>query len=253
MPRFVEIAQTASTNSLMLSQAPGLAHGTVIFTPCQTAGRGQRGNRWLAAPGQNATFSMLLRPASLAARDQFVVSEVASLAVCDTLSSLSGRDDLRVKWPNDVYCGDRKICGILIENSLRGVEVDYAVVGIGINVNQREFDPYAPNPTSLALIARGEFDPVGVMAEVCRRIERQWAGFEADPAGVRVEVHRRYVNRLYRHDGGFYPFALPDGTAFDACIAGVEPDGTLGLRLADGTVNTYAFKQVQHIINNTTL
>ena len=127
---------------------------TVIVAKEQTAGIGQRGNHWAAAPGQNLTFSVVLRPAFLPAADQYALTKAVSLAIVDTLAPLLPQraEEVRIKWPNDIYVDDRKICGILINNHLQQERIAATVVGIGLNVNQRTFPDWVPNPTSLALL-----------------------------------------------------------------------------------------------------
>lgn len=239
--RYVKLDEVESTNSYLLSVAQELSGGTVVYTPCQTAGRGQKGNRWLAEPGMNATFSYLFKPTGIIAREQFCISEAASLAVAQVLTDLSG-ERITVKWPNDIYHGDRKICGILIENSLDGRMVAHSVIGIGINVNQRAFDPYAPNPTSLAQLTGIEHDVERVMHLVCERLERHLATLAEKGTHA---LHADYLSALYRHDGQPHTFATPDGTTFAATIVDVALDGMLALRHEeDGTLRHYAFKQV---------
>ena len=247
MPHYVRYDELPSTNTLMKQQAPTLPHATVIYTPKQTAGRGQKGNTWHAQPGMNATFSMLLKRLDIRATQQFVINEAVTLAIVDALAAWLP-DGLAVKWPNDIYHGDSKLCGLLIEHSLDGAMIDYSVVGIGINVNQREWGNNAPNPTSLALITGQQANADEVMQRVCDAIEATChAGLDS------AMLHERYLSRLSRNDGNNHPWRLPDGTQFDASIAGVAPDGTLTLRHADGTLHDYAFQQVKHIINNNTL
>lgn len=243
MAQYMELEQVDSTNNYLLSQARELASGTVVFTHCQTAGRGQKGNRWLAQPGMNATFSYLHKPLGLPARKQFCISEAASLAVAQALCDFSG-ERITVKWPNDIYHGDRKLCGMLIESSLRGPHVEHSVIGIGINVNQREFDPYAPNPTSLSLLTGRTHEVEAVMWQVCERLSALLA--RLDNEGTQV-LHNDYLSVLYRHDGQPHTFAAPDGTEFAATIVDVAPDGMLALR-RDDTISHYAFKEVQFVI-----
>ena len=142
----------ASTNSVLAGCADAPA-GLVIATREQTAGRGQRGNTWEAQPGANLTFSLLLRPAAIPAARQFELSMIVSLAIVDTVDAVleDAGCPLRaeIKWPNDIYVADRKICGILIENTLTGRSIDRSIVGIGLNVNQTVFLSDAPNPASL--------------------------------------------------------------------------------------------------------
>ena len=179
MARYIRLEQVESTNTYLLAVAHELPSGTVVYTPCQTAGRGQKGNRWLAEPGMNATFSYLYKHASIVAREQFCISEAAALAVAGVLNELTSKP-ITVKWPNDIYHGDCKICGMLIESSLDGRRVGHSVIGIGINVNQCEFDPYAPNPTSLALVTGGKHDVDQVMRRVCDRMEQLLARVERE-------------------------------------------------------------------------
>ena len=233
----IHLDSVDSTNNYIKAHAAGMDDNTVVDAREQTAGRGQRGNRWLTTAGKNATFSILLRPKNLKAADQQIISEVAALATAETLTTL-GIDNVKVKWPNDIYVENRKIAGILIECSLAGPMVDYAVVGIGLNVNQTEFDPSLPNPTSIALeTGRDDYNPQAVMRQVCELIQT----LRSQPAEA---IHARYVGSLYRHDGLPHPFLLPDGTPFMATIDNVSPTGTLRLRHADGTLHDYDFKEV---------
>lgn len=148
-----------STNEEARRHISDIDNLSVLSAWEQTAGRGQRGNRWFSKAGENLLFSIVLKfscgdssaPSlpKLSAREQFVLNEITSLSVVDFLS-LHGIQ-AEVKWPNDVYVGDRKICGILIENSLRGPWLSSSIVGIGLNINQRNFNVNLPNPTSMVL------------------------------------------------------------------------------------------------------
>ena len=148
------LEEVDSTNEEARRRISDIDNLSVVSAVRQTAGRGQRGNRWQSADGENLTFSIVLKFGadqleSMAASGQFVISEVAALSVVDFLA----RHDIeaKIKWPNDIYVGDKKICGILIENALKGNCLSHSIVGIGLNVNQTVFDPSLPNPTSMAL------------------------------------------------------------------------------------------------------
>ena len=149
-----------STNSDPAVLDPEAPHGLVVAAREQTAGRGQRGNTWESGPGLNLSFSIVLRPAGIHPARQFCISEAVALAVAETVEEelcRNGVDDpVYVKWPNDIYVGDRKICGILIENTITGTHIDKSIVGIGLNVNQREFLSDAPNPVSLIQLTARE-------------------------------------------------------------------------------------------------
>lgn len=247
MPHYIKVASTASTNTYLSRLASTLPGGTVIYTPVQTAGRGQKGNSWESEDDKNLTFSMLLKRPPVAARDQFYLSEVASLAVIEALTAVAG-DGFAVKWPNDVYWHDKKICGMLLENSLDGSSIAHCVVGIGINVNQQRFLSDAPNPVSLFNITGREHDLDALLRHVCSRIEQMVQ--DLSHGNARTNLHHRYMAALYRNDGKVYPFEDASGHRFMANVAGIAPDGTLTLRHKDGTLHNYLFKEVKHIIND---
>ena len=250
MPHYIKVSQTASTNTYLSRLAATLPGGTVIYTPCQTAGRGQKGNSWESEDGKNLTFSMLLKRPPVKARDQFYLSEAAALAVVEALTAMAG-DGFAVKWPNDIYWHDKKVCGMLLENSLDGNDIAHCIAGIGINVNQERFISDAPNPVSLINITGNEHDLDVLLRQVCSRIEELVNALADDNA--RRDLHERYMEKLYRNDGKTYPFEDAAGHRFMASVAGIAPDGTLTLQHEDGTCHNYLFKEVKHIINDVVL
>ena len=250
MPHYIKVSQTASTNTYLSRLAATLPGGTVIYTPSQTAGRGQKGNSWESEDGKNLTFSMLLKKPPVKARDQFYLSEIAALAVVKALTAVAG-DGFTVKWPNDVYWQDKKICGMLIENSLDGTGIATCIIGIGINVNQQTFVSDAPNPVSLINITGREHDLEALLRQVCSDIEIMVGAL--DDGRTRRDLHNRYMAALYRNDGAMHPYEDAAGNRFMASIAGIAPDGTLTLRHEDGTTRDYLFKEVRHLINGTVL
>ena len=250
MPHYIKVSQTASTNTYLSRLAATLPGGTVIYTPSQTAGRGQKGNSWESEDGKNLTFSMLLKRPPVKARDQFYLSEAAALAVVESLTAAAG-DGFTVKWPNDIYWQDKKVCGMLLENSLNGSDIATCIVGIGINVNQERFVSDAPNPVSLINITGHEHDLMALLKQVCSRIEQLVASL--NDVTARSDLHRQYMAALYRNDGQQHPYEDAHGHRFMATVADIAPDGTLTLRHDDGTTHSYLFKEVKHIINNTVL
>ena len=125
-----------------------LIEGTTIITTNQKKGKGQRGNVWESEPGQNATFSTILKPKFISPANQFLLHLISSLAIHDALFPILGKK-MKIKWPNDIYYNDFKICGVLIENTIRGNRIEYAIIGIGININQTNFEH--PNISSLKM------------------------------------------------------------------------------------------------------
>lgn len=151
---FVSACPSTNDLALKLLQQPTVAEGTVVITDCQTAGRGQRGNQWQAEPGQNLTLSVILRPAFLQIRDQFYLTMVTALAVHDFLKSQLSTP-AQIKWPNDILIGGKKLGGILIENQLQGESISASVVGIGLNINQKNFA--ISTATSLSLLTQQDY------------------------------------------------------------------------------------------------
>lgn len=218
-----------STNSAIDRDAP---HGFALMAREQTAGRGQRGNSWEAEPGLNVTLSLMLRPRELDAVRQFEVSEAVALGVADTVGEL-GIGDVRVKWPNDIYAGDRKIAGILIENSLSGPMIGRSIAGIGLNVNQTVFRSGAPNPVSIRQLTGREYD----VEAVARRMVELILG------RLGRDNHAEYRRRLWRGEG-IWLWRTSSGELFSAAINNVLPDG----RLCLGERAPFAFKEVSPVM-----
>lgn len=241
-PHIIVLDSCPSTNSHLaaLADAP---HGTVVAAVEQTAGRGQRGNSWEAEPGCNLTFSQLLRPAALPAPRQFELSMAVSLAIADAIDAhLPAGVRCTIKWPNDIYVGMRKICGILIENKLAGISIERAIIGAGINVNQRKFISDAPNPTSIINENGGLETPLQpFLTEVTQRIIDTFDNYDSapDPAALK----ERYMARLM-WTSGEHPFSTPERGTFLDHIADVAFDGTLTL----GCGSRHAFKEISYII-----
>lgn len=246
MPRYILLQEVPSTNTYLKSMAHMFESGTVIQAYVQTAGRGQKGNSWEAAPGKNATFSQLIKKPRIDVKEQFFLSEAVSLAIVDALEHYV--DGLKIKWPNDIYYKDSKLCGILIENSLGDDGIEHTIAGVGVNLNQRLFLSGAPNPVSLLNITGQIYDIEEVTYRICENIER-YTDFDGSREQLDA-LHERYLSKLYRHDGKTHPFVLPDGCSFEASIEAVAPDGTITLRHAkDDTLHDYSFKQVGFIID----
>ncbi len=240
----LELESTDSTNSYIARNAASLSAPLMVVAKFQTAGRGQRGNTWESEPGMNLTFSLLIRLPDFPARKQFAISEAVALSVAETLGRFG--IEAKVKWPNDVYVGDGKISGILIEHSLLGSSLTHTIVGVGLNVNQTVFVSSAPNPVSMAGIIGHSFD-VGVVRNVLAEVLERRLGKLSTPS-ERVEVHKAFLSSLWRGDGGYYPFLdVASGLKFDACIADVDSDGPLVLQEPSGKLRRYWFKEVEFI------
>jgi BirA family biotin operon repressor/biotin-[acetyl-CoA-carboxylase] ligase len=225
------IAETDSTNNWLREH--GGEGNVVVWADYQTAGRGCATNRWESERGQNLTFSMLFHPVQVPVARQFRISMAVSLAICEALGQHIG--DLSIKWPNDIYWRDGKICGILIENRIQGSVIRDCIVGIGLNVNQRRFLSDAPNPVSMWQICEHETDREQLLNAILQAFDRQ----------LGQDVRQPYLSMLYRRKG-FHPYA-DKGGAFMAEMVDVEDDGHLLLRDDDGRQRRYAFKEVSFI------
>ena len=242
----IRLAETASTSAVlrdMLSDAP---HSTVVTTRRQTAGRGQRGNSWESEPGKNLTFSVLVRPRHIMARDAFVISAAVANAIYDFTLRMRPGADVSVKWPNDIYFDNLKICGILIECQLTGRELQSAIAGIGINVNQLRFVSDAPNPVSLAQIIGCDTRLEPLLDDIAAALDAALTDYIAEPDPKRLLI--AFHARLWRRDGlHLWRDKLTD-EVIEASIINVAADGPITLRLADGTERTYSFKEIAAII-----
>ena len=246
MYTIIYVDSTPSTNSLLSASARHLEHGTVIAARTQTCGRGQRGNSWEADSNQNLTFSVLLKPKTIVASHQFELSQLVSLSVVAVLREQLGSDEVRVKWPNDIYYRDSKICGILIENSLQGVYIDQSVVGIGINVNQAEFVSGAPNPVSMRNISGRSYELDSLLEAFTCRILDDFDAYEQNPNPTTLAA--KYRTMMWRNEG-FWPYHDNlRGVDMKARVAAVAPTGHLTLSTEDGCFHTYAFKEVAFVL-----
>ena len=218
------------------------SHGDIITAEYQTAGRGQRGNRWSSVEGKNLMLSLVLEPTFLHASRQFLLSEAVALGLVDTLAEFG--IGARIIWTNDIYVGDRKICGVLIEHDLCGAHLARTIIGIGLNVNQVEFDPALPNPTSMSRLAGREFDREEVLQTLARKI---MARYDELAEGASEQLQSDYHALIYRRDEA-HTYRLPDGTPFEGTIRRVKADGTLIVEHSDGSERGYLFKQIEFVI-----
>ncbi len=234
---FINLPEVDSTNTWLRNNTLSLPHGTAVTAITQTAGRGQRGNRWESAPGKNLTFSLLLRPKGFPAARQFHISEAVALGIVHALQPLLPHHSVTVKWPNDIYVDDRKICGILIENSLEGANISHSIAGIGINVNQECFMSDAPNPVSLYQLTGRKYLLQPLLHSACQNIITL---LRCD----HEELHTIYLRNLYARDGARYRDTATQ-RVFTATIHDIAPDGMLTLcDTSDTSLHTYAFKEV---------
>lgn len=235
----IELATVDSTNkhAADLLRLTEVQHGTVILAHEQTQGRGQRDRSWHSEPGLDLTFSVVLRPAGLAAGHQFVLAQFAALAVRDALLR-SGLQDVQVKWPNDVLVGPRKVAGILIQNELQGGLVRHAVVGIGLNVNSSGAVEGAL-ATSVRLELGRPADREALLCLLLDRLELRWRQAQGHRPGLEADYREALWGR-----GRWLTMEL-DGALVEARPLEVDGDGRLLVELAGGGVAPFGLDRLR--------
>ena len=240
----VTIKQVDSTNSFLknlLSNSKPVPEGTVIMAEEQYAGRGQQQNTWHSEPGKNLTFSLLLKPHFLSVGDQFDLNRAASLGVYDALQPILG-DQLKIKWPNDIYYGDRKLGGMLIENTIQGTQLKDSVIGIGLNINQENFPSGASNATSVKQILQKDYDLTLLLSEICKYIEVYYLKLKAGQIDF---VRNAYLSRLYWLNE-VKNFESNDGV-FNGTVKNVLPNGLLVIEDTNGRQLEFNLKELKFL------
>jgi BirA family biotin operon repressor/biotin-[acetyl-CoA-carboxylase] ligase len=241
----VSLPSCHSTNDLMaqMSAKNQLHEGAIIITKHQTKGKGQRGNTWNSPQGENLTFSVFFKPKFLKPSQQFELNRMVSLALLDVLKKLGSNSKSFVKWPNDLILDKRKIAGILIENSISQNAIVESIIGIGLNVNQKNH--LLTTATSLALNTQNTWDLDEVLIEVVQRLEHYY--FILRGGDFRL-IHELYEANLYLKDKvAFYEDAIGK---FNGIIRKVHPDGILEIEDESGTYRKYQFKEVRLLSNH---
>jgi BirA family biotin operon repressor/biotin-[acetyl-CoA-carboxylase] ligase len=239
---FIELGSVDSTNNYAMARATAgtSGHGTLYFAYDQWAGKGQRGRTWTSLPGENIILSAVLEPVALLSSQAFPLSAAVALACFDLFSRYAGPTETRIKWPNDLYWGDRKAGGILIENNFRGDRWAYAIAGIGININQTVFPETARNPVSLRQITGRSFDAVQLARELGECLDRRYQELEIGTAAPIAQ----YNEHLYRR--GQEVRLRKDNAVFETVVTGVSPQGQLLTK--DVLERTFSFGEVEWII-----
>lgn len=234
--QFQHLPVCESTNEIVLQklETQELSEGAMVLADFQSRGRGQRSTQWESAAGLNLTFTVALEPL-LAVHLQFYLNMVASLAVTDCLETQLGQE-LKVKWPNDIFFKDAKLCGILIQNNLKVNKIQSCAVGIGLNVNQMHFA--YQQATSLKAISGKAWNRPELLLALATTLEERY--FQLKEGNTSVLKHD-YLNRLYRM-GEWHQYQDEQGV-FKGMISGVEESGHLLLRRKE-KITSYDFKEL---------
>jgi BirA family biotin operon repressor/biotin-[acetyl-CoA-carboxylase] ligase len=236
---FMPECHSTNDEALQRIRTTNPAEGTVIITDNQTKGRGQRSNVWLAQPGVNLTFSIIFAPVFLQAKDQFNLNMAIALGIADFIQHLMPEKSLRIKWPNDILVENKKVCGILIENQLSGHRIQYSVIGIGLNVNQTQFE--FDKASSLSALAGKNFTLTDVLEGLLERIEARYLMLRS----IQIKkLHDEYLAAMY-WIGESHIFSDVQNQ-FEGVIIGIDEIGRLRIRV-ENEVRVFSVKEVNYL------
>ena len=241
----IRLSSIPSTNTylveLLAKSTP--PEGTAVLAGFQEAGRGQYGSNWQSEPEKNLLCSIFLQPTGLEAEDQFLLAQMVSLALMDTLQQYVS--DLTIKWPNDIYLRDRKLAGILIQNLWQGGTLKSSVLGIGVNVNQESFEVVDQQPHSLKLETGRDIDVESVFQSLCHTLDNRYNQLRTeDPSLLRQE----YSRHLYLLNSPHQFEETATDKVFQGIIRGVNKNGSLRVEdLSTGITLVYQHKEIRYL------
>ena len=241
-----------STNSEAKRRISKIDNLSVVSALEQTTGRGQLGNVWVSSAGENLTFSVILKFIDqnvwLNVHDQSVINELTSLSVVDFLGSHG--IEAKIKWPNDIYVGNKKICGILIENSLSGSHINHSIIGIGLNINQRNFNVNLPNPISMTQLTGDSYD-ISECLDEFMSIFKKYIHRYLHGNGGYAKLRKLYLGQLWRLNE-ISRFTCTDSkgitTEFSGTIRNLSYIGNLIVETEEGELKEFAFKEIGYIM-----
>ena len=219
---FIVLQQVESTNNYAIGLAhEGMAqHGAAIFAHHQTKGKGQRNKHWHSEAGKNISLSILLQPKDIALAQSFLMSMATAVGLYRFFSHYAG-EETKIKWPNDIYWRDRKAAGILIENIIQGNNWKWCVAGIGVNINQIQFDSLATKATSLKQITGKELHPLALAKELCNYLAEAYKEMYQSEDNLVIS----YKNVLFRLNETI--FFKNRARTFPGTVKDVTRDGRL--------------------------
>ncbi|MGO1787036.1 MAG: biotin--[acetyl-CoA-carboxylase] ligase [Sphingobacterium sp.] len=246
--KLIVLDEIGSTNDYFKTDSTNfkpLPEWSAIMAKHQTAGRGQRGNTWIVAPGVNLTFSVLLYPNFLSLPQHFTLNILVSLSIIDWLDRLG--IPAQIKWPNDIIIHHKKVAGFLIENSSRAGKINKSILGIGVNINQTEFpSDLKEKATSLQLQTGQKWDDLPQLClALLERLQRRVNSYKEQRVSS-ASLLSQYNQHLYRI-GVSSCFRCPEKGKVKGTIEKVDMDGQLIIRHQDGDIYTYRFKEIEFI------
>jgi len=243
---FLHEVESTNTYAMNLLRNVNPIEGTIVYTDNQTHGKGQRGALWSSKIGQNMTVSVILKPQFLSLHKTFYLSKISALAVYDVLTDIltNSQYDIKIKWPNDILVNQKKIAGILIENNFTTQAIQYSVIGVGLNVNQQEFDNFERLATSIKLLLDRDFDRKKVMELFCQKLEKWYLKLKENKFDL---IDDAYLNSLFGINQTL-SFENPNKTVFEGKMIGVSKDGKLSIELFNLDVKEFDIKEVKFLI-----
>ncbi|WP_294818735.1 biotin--[acetyl-CoA-carboxylase] ligase [uncultured Flavobacterium sp.] len=210
---------------------------TVVSAESQTQGKGQMGAKWDAEPGKNLTFSVLVKDLLLEIGEIFSLNAAVAVSIAGALERIA-KNEISIKWPNDILAGNYKIGGVLIENIIRNNGEIHSVIGIGLNVNQKDFSGL-PKASSLSVMEGGDFDKEAIMVAILENLKRNISRILNKDIDAIWQV---YHARLYKKDVPM-PFEK-EGNRFMGIIRAVSQDGHLLVQMEDDNIVPFGLKEV---------
>ena len=234
----IKLDAIESTNDYLKSA--GFNNTQVVYTFNQYKGKGQRGSKWMSEPGKNLAFSIKIFPKNFDIKDQFKINMIFSLLIFNTLKSLQ-IPDIKIKFPNDIMSGNKKICGILIELKVKGNEIDNIIIGFGLNVNQENFSEL-PNASSLKLISNLNYDLDGISNLFIQNLKRHNylnnlfdLNFDKTLAHYNQNLYGLNSNSLFEINN----------SRFIGEIKSISSNGGINILKNNGKVQTYNFDEIK--------
>ncbi len=240
--RIIKLASVDSTNAYLqqlIKTTNSVIEGVVVITDNQVSGKGQQGNKWQSKEGENLTFSIFMKP-GIAIEHQFLLSKLVSISIAQLLRTF-GTKEVKIKWPNDIYVGDKKIAGILIENTLKKGKVYESIIGVGLNVNQTQFSDSLINATSLALSVGKTFILEELLEKLLNFLDKNYLLLKANKVD---QISDEYLSQFYRLNED-YDYRIK-GKTVKAKIVGVANSGKLQLKF-NNAVYEYDMKEVEFL------
>lgn len=237
--RFIFKENLDSTNNYAyrLLQEDLLPEGTVVHTNFQSAGKGRKDHSWESEDGKNLLISVVLYPCQILPEDQFIISMIISLGICDFLRRFA--EDCKIKWPNDIYVANDKIAGILIENSISGNLIGSTIAGIGLNINQEKFLSDAPNPVSLRILTGKTYDTGIFLQQLVAKLDRR---YEQLLSGKLSKIRTEYISSLYQLNE-WHNYKTDSGMLYGRIIS-VTGSGRLQIKDSWNNIHEFSFGEV---------